>query len=139
MRVFPLIAVTLAVTFGLFAVETKPAKNAGWPSFRQNPMLSGIAAAELPAKLVLLWETPVGDQHSHIIGIHEFRVVIGIVLVCQFLYEGLMWLMQILPAIPEERNAAVGPEDTHHLRKRSLAMHPMKPLRNRNQIADPAF
>ncbi len=62
MRLFALIIGTFAIAAGLWAVEAPFPDRTDWPSFRQNVKLTGIASADLPEQLELLWVTPVGDQ-----------------------------------------------------------------------------
>lgn len=85
MRAFLLIAVTGILVAGLGANAAKSPERASWSSFRQNARLTGIAAADLPAKLELLWETTVGDQvlaTSAIVGDRVFVPCLSGELVC---------------------------------------------------------
>lgn len=61
MRVVALIAMLLAGGIGR-ATEKSAPKSADWASFRQNAAQTGVAGAELPEKLELLWEVSLGDQ-----------------------------------------------------------------------------
>jgi outer membrane protein assembly factor BamB len=77
----------LTVVFAslVLAAETALPQDAGWPSFRQNLGLTGVATSPLPAKLDLLWERELGDQivaTAAIVGGHVFVPCLSGEMVC---------------------------------------------------------
>lgn len=58
-----IVAIALSIGLGVQPAVTRAADtNPAWASFRHDLTQSGVATAELPRKLELLWEATLGDQ-----------------------------------------------------------------------------